>query len=80
MIGIDDIVQVPDLGIPKTRAKTIQASRQRLFPSFVELAANPQGVQPESLNFHRLADPWRHYPIADFSIHPGQLDAGNSGR
>ena len=34
-----------------------------------------QGVIPQGVDLHRLAASWRHHPIADFGVHPGQLVA-----
>src|SRR6266550_5507060 len=80
MIGVDDIVEAGALSIPKTAAKTVETARQRFLPSVIELTADPQGIQPQRLNFHRLADAWRYNPVAHLGVHPCELHARNARR
>jgi hypothetical protein len=54
MIGVRDIEQISAGRIPETRVKAFQTARERLFPALVELAADPQSVQPERKNNFRL--------------------------
>lgn len=44
------------------------------------MAGNPQRVEPERLNFHRLSNARRDDAIADARVHPRELLAGNTGR
>ncbi len=41
-----------------------------------EVFQDAQGVVPERLDFHGLADAWSDYPVPDLGVHPGQLHAG----
>ena len=45
-----------------------------------EGGADLQGVHPQRLDLHRLADPRCHHPVAHLGVHPGQLDARHACR
>ena len=54
----------------RSRNGARKLSRPRASGSFqasIELAADPERVEPERLNFHRLADARRHHPVADLA-------------
>ena len=59
-------------------------SIEALAPDFIakargEIFHDAQRVVPQRLNLHRLADARRHYPVADFGVHPGELHARFAG-
>src|SRR5579859_3199221 len=59
--------------IPKLASKgLVERARHAQFLS--ELRYGLQRVYPQSIDFDRFADPRRHYPIANFRVHPGQLE------
>ena len=41
VIGVDDIVQMIALSVPKMAAETVEAARERFLPGVIELAADP---------------------------------------
>src|SRR5262245_60602992 len=44
-----------------------------LSQNFCERAHDAQGVVPQRIDFDRLADAWRHNPVTNLGIHPGEL-------
>src|SRR5262249_18649600 len=83
MIGIDNVVDIPCCVIPEATAEASETLREPIRPlrcrrTRAEYGADAKGVQPERLHFHRLANAGRHYPIADFRVHPGQLNTRNA--
>ena len=79
MIDVDDIVQAIFLGVPEAALEFGAAGFEHGGPTLIDLAGDPKGVEPEGLDFDRLADARSDNPIVGFGIHPSELNAGDAG-
>ncbi len=82
LLTVHDIIQVAARPIPETGIERVPCPLRvrhervcRLITLFgvCPLGEQTQRVVPERIDLHRLAAPWRHHPITDFRIHPGEL-------
>src|SRR5258708_30052367 len=80
-IDIDHVVQARAPRVPKAREARAGAREQRLAEAFLAHIASSRGeadgdiqsVQPQRIDFHRLANPRREHLAAVLGVHPGQL-------
>src|ERR1700726_1926937 len=82
---VDDVVAVSARFIPEFAEALFYALRQLceglggLFCRQSETSHGFQRIKPQCIDLNGLSDSWRHYPVADFRIHPGELNAGFAG-
>ena len=81
MIAIDHVGEIT--GVLRSRicsSKARAAFFEERLPTRGELRADGERVQPERLNFHRLADTRRDLAAIDARVHPGELLTVFAGR
>src|SRR5512143_2623445 len=85
MLTIDHVVQTASVRIPELSVEAIfcvlgklakKCLGSRVAKLMREIAENTQRVVPERLNLDGLARPGSHHAVADFGVHPRELDAG----
>jgi hypothetical protein len=86
--SIYHVVQATELFVPKKPVETPMRDRGHVAIAFsCSLIPEPEGqvfhnaqrVVPESLNFDRFAATRRYHPVADFGVHPRELDSQFAG-
>src|SRR5690349_4651874 len=72
VVDVDHVVETPTLGIPEPFRKRAAPALARLAPPLVGRRPDGERVEPQGLDFHRLADARRDHPVADLDVHPRQ--------
>src|SRR5258706_4093650 len=75
MIAVDYVMKAAASFVPETPHERLDGAAVKRFPTIVDCACELERVEPQRLDFHRLPDARGHHPVADFRVHPGQLDA-----
>src|SRR5687768_10144504 len=79
VIDIDDISEVSAGVVPESLDERRATALERVVPAFVGLRGYGERVQPQRLDFDRLADARSNHSISNPRVHPGQLHPGAAG-
>src|SRR5690349_5268100 len=89
MFTVDHVVQTAGLRVPELSVEAVfrvlgklvqKHLRSRVAELVRKIAQNAERVVPERLNLDGFARPGSNNPVADLSVHPGELDAGFTTR
>src|SRR5213593_308975 len=80
MIAIDNVRQITGVLVPEFFFESIAAFIEERLPTRGKFRANGKRVQPEGLNFHRLANTRCDLSAIHARVHPGELLALFAGR
>src|SRR6266487_6973151 len=73
MIAIDNVRQITGVLVPEFLFESSAAFVEERLPTRGKFRANGERVQPECLNFHRLANARRDLATIDARVHPREL-------
>ena len=79
VVNVNHVVETSSILIPESSGERCGRSLLHWLPPCVTDAGDSQGIDPEALDLHRFADPWRDDTVGQFA-RPSTSPAGRARR